>query len=635
MSQVTSCSLDCPDRCSLLARVEAGGVHLRGDPEHPLTRGFTCAKIRRYPARLTSPHRIREPWVRTGDQFRQVTWEEALDAVCGALERARREDPATVLHVHGDGAKGASKAFVDYLFAALGARSTRGALCDAAGIAAIEADAGRLDMNDPRQIDQAEAIVLWGKHPRASSIHAAAQVASARRRGVAVIAVNPDPGAVASLADRVICPRPGTDRFLALAVAKLVLAADDARTPWERAANGEVYRALLEKHGVAELLDHSGVSPDEAGLLAALYSSTPRVATIVGWGIQRYAFGGENLRAVHALAFLAGTLGVPGGGLYYGVLSARHLPKPTPADAPAEALVLPTLAAELAQARPPVRFAWFTSSNLLNQGPDAKALREAFAAVETRVVVDGFWTETARQATVVLPAALWLEEEDLAGSCWHNAVGAVRRVVDPPEGCRTDFEIAREVGTRLGLELPYPTADAWLAACLPPGAPSLAEIRRQGWWEAPWPQVAWEQSFAHDDGKFRLLEAVSPEPPPDPQHPFRLLTLIRTGAMHSQLLPEEQPGALPVRLNAEAAARLGLEAGSPVRVASRQGELEGEVHLDPDLHPEAVACPRGGWLSLGHGVNEATAATLTDLGEGAAYYGTRVRIERVASRRLE
>jgi len=290
------------------------------------------------------------------------------------------------------------------------------------------------------------------------------------------------------------------------------------------------------------------------------------------------------------------------------------------------------LAEELARARPPIRVAWFTCSNLLNQAPDAKAVAEAFAAVEIRVVADAFWTETARRATVVLPSTLWLEEEDLAGSCWHARVGAVRRVVDPPPLCRTDFDIAAQVARRLGLGVPWRTVDDWLAACLPEGGESLEAVRRNGGWEAPEAEVAWIGGFGHADGLFRLLTSVSREPLPDPIHPWRLLTVIRATALNSQLLPEEQKASLPVRLHPQTARRLGLEPGSPVRISSAHGDLEAEVHLDPGLHPEAVACPRGGWLSLGQGVNEVTQAAATDTGGGAAFYGTRVRVEHVTGR---
>lgn len=628
MEVVTACTLDCPDRCAIRCRVEEGAVRLAGDPAHPYTRGFVCQKIRRYPARLRSPHRIREPWLRRGHHLAPATWDEALDAACAALDEVRRENPASLFFLRGNGSMGVSKTFGSYLFGLLGARGTAGSLCDAAGVAAVEADAGALRMNDPHEIDRAEAVVLWGKNPRASSVHCAAKVAQARRRGTPVLAVNPDRSAVASLADRVVGPRPGTDRFLALAVAKLLLAEGRRGPPWESAANRPAFEALLAAHGVDDLLAACDVRLADAKALAALYAGTPRVATIVGWGLQRHAFGCDNLRAVHALAFLAGTLGVDGGGLYYSVSSARHYRRPQPPPSGARDLVLPDLAAELGRADPPVRFAWLSGANPLNQAPDVKALAEAFAAVETVVCVEPFWTETARRAAIVLPPALWLEEEDLAASYWHRGVGAARRVVAPPEGCRTDFAILAEVARRLGVETPYATVDDWLAACLPPSTPDLAAVRERGWWLAEEPPVAWRGGFAHPDGRFRLLESLSPEPAPDPVHPLRFLTLVRPDAMHSQLLPEEQRAPLAVRIHPDTAARLGLEPGCAVRIASATGEIEGEAHLDPGLHPDAVACPRGGWVSLGLGVNEATEARPTDEGPGAAYYATRVRLER-------
>ncbi len=201
----TTCTLDCPDRCALLCRVTpsseiarpapqqaaappaAGRLARRGDPDHPFTRGFTCAKIRRYPGRLVAAERITQPHVRRGSagadrrsiatssDFEPVSWDEAMAMVAGALRAALADDPASVLLLRGAGSMGASKIFADWLFATLGARRTKGSLCDEAGGQAIALDCGALDMNDPAQIDAAEAIVLWGKHPRACSIHTAAR----------------------------------------------------------------------------------------------------------------------------------------------------------------------------------------------------------------------------------------------------------------------------------------------------------------------------------------------------------------------------------------------------------------------------------------------------------------------------
>ena len=649
----STCTLDCPDRCALLCRLHPAGVPagggaasstaarltLRGDPADPHTRGFTCAKIRRYPGRLVAGERITQPHVRrpgrsaahrgvgSPDEFVPVSWREAMDLVAHRLRAALAVDPASVLLLRGAGSMGASKIFADWLFATMGARRTKGSLCDEAGGVAVAMDCGALDMNDVSQIDGAEAVVLWGKHPRACSIHTAAQVVAARRRGVTVVAVNPDRGTMMNLADRVISVRPGSDRFLALAVAKLFLAGTTRAVPWEGAVGAEGFRALLDSWSVGALLAACEVSREDAEALAALYLSTPRVATISGWGLQRYDTGGESVRAIDALCFLAGTLGIPGGGFYFGIPSRRHLRPPLPAGGP-EPLSLPLLAAELEFATPPVAFVWIAGLNYLNQTMDAPRARAAFAAIPTVVAVEGFWTDTALTSTVVLPPALFLEEDDVVGSYWSNSLHAVRRVVDPPDGCRTDFEILQDLAARVAVEVPWRGLDQWLEALLPEAVGGLGQLRAAGRCRLEWPEVAWERGFAHQDGRFHLLNDLTPPCPADRagREDVLLLSLIRREAMHSQMLPGEQQDMIEVRLHPDTAEALGLADATRVRVVGASGEFPAALRLDPRLHPGIAACPRDGWICLERGANEATEPVPTDLGDGAAFYSSRVRI---------
>lgn len=648
----TTCALDCPDRCAVLVDrtdLQGGGLRLSGDPAHPFTKGLLCRKIHRYPDRLTSPRRIRNPWMRAGGRsgpFQPATWDEAMEAAVGAVTRARDEDPASVLAIRSMGSMGAGKDFADYLFGLLGARDVIGSLCDIAGIEAVKADAGSLSMNHPSEIDRAEVIVLWGKNPRASSIHTAAQIVKARRRGARVMAVTPDASGVRGLADHTIRVRPGRDRFLALAVAKLLL--PEVQPPWEQASGREEFETLLSRFSVADLVAACDVSEADARALAGVYAAGPRVATIVGWGVQRYATGGETVRLLHALSFLAGSLGREGGGFYFNVSSAgrfvemgRLLREAAAPQRTVPALRLPLLGTELPLAVPPVRVAWLTATNIVNQGPDSRALKAAFEGVETVVAVEAFWTETARTATIVLPPALWLEEEDVVGSTWTGELAAVHRIVAPPEGCRTDFEILQDLAARLGLSTAFRSLDDWLCARLPGGDHQLKELRAKGWTDSPGERVAWRNGFDHPDGRFHLRSSVTPasqaenrdgtdaETAIDAEHPLHLLTLIRREAMHSQMTPEEQALPLTLRLHPATAAAHLLEEGARVRIVGRTGALEGVLRLDPGLHEDAVACSRGGWIEHGLGVNVATEAVVTDLGDGAAYYSTMVHVEPV------
>src|SRR5208282_5362888 len=81
---------DCPDCCSVLATVENGrGVKLRGNPEHPVTRGFLCGKVAQYLEREYSPGRLLYPQRRVGakgeGRFERISWDEALDTIAGRL----------------------------------------------------------------------------------------------------------------------------------------------------------------------------------------------------------------------------------------------------------------------------------------------------------------------------------------------------------------------------------------------------------------------------------------------------------------------------------------------------------------------------------------------------------------------
>ncbi len=98
------CALDCPDACSLLIDIDTQnhGSRLRGNPDHPVTRGFLCAKVARYLEHEYSPARLLHPLRRTGakgePRFTRISWDEALDEIAGRLHAiAREHGPESIL----------------------------------------------------------------------------------------------------------------------------------------------------------------------------------------------------------------------------------------------------------------------------------------------------------------------------------------------------------------------------------------------------------------------------------------------------------------------------------------------------------------------------------------------------------
>jgi anaerobic selenocysteine-containing dehydrogenase len=91
-----ACPHDCPDTCATLVTVDATGraTRIQGNPDHPVTSGFLCAKVNRYLERTYHADRLTTPLRRVGPkgagQFEPCSWDEALTAIADRLNAIRR-----------------------------------------------------------------------------------------------------------------------------------------------------------------------------------------------------------------------------------------------------------------------------------------------------------------------------------------------------------------------------------------------------------------------------------------------------------------------------------------------------------------------------------------------------------------
>lgn len=635
MKFITACNLECPDVCSLWVEKQDGdSLKIRGNAEHPFTRGFTCVKVHRYQNRLRSAERITEPLLKTNGRFRSVSWDQALDICAEQIQKCRRE-PSSILHIPGDGAKGVLQLVPNYFFAKLGSSEIKGSLCDNAGIEACIEDFGSLETNDITDIVNAKAIVNWGKDLVRTSVHLTALVSQARKNGTKVITVSPGADSNERFSDRILRIRPGTDRFLAAAVLRLFLERNGIeQCVIDRTGNWKVFTELLERHSLEELIARCDVSREGIELLYGVYSKQKPVSTLMGWGLQRYRYGAESVRFINALAVLSGNVGSSGAGTYFNISSMRNFNASwaVPAQqSERRTLLLPAIGREILQAAdPPVKTIWVNGSNVVNQAPESRTTAQAFAQVPFKVVVDAFLTDTAQLADLVLPCALMFERDDIIGSFLHDYVNYARKVVDPPGEVRTDLQIMTELGRRLDPPILIREIDDCFSAALdsPHLDISLEALRERGFARAKRPPIAYAGlNFGHPDGKYRLPKALHEEPLPTPGFPLRLLTLIRKNATHSQILPEDQkiPPTVWIADDSPVLDSLLLDRG--VFLVSPLGKIQVEVKTAAGLHPEAVIYRRGDWMKCGGGANQLIAAQTTDLGDGTAFYSQCVRLE--------
>ncbi|MBW2059401.1 MAG: molybdopterin-dependent oxidoreductase [Deltaproteobacteria bacterium] len=632
---LTACTLDCPDGCSLLVETEAGLIRkIRGNPDHPYTDGYCCPKIRRFPRRLGSPSRLKTPLLKGDQGWESISWDEALSLCAEKIDGFRRE-PASILHLRGGGSKGVIKFAEDYFFARLGAsRVIPHGVCDSTGIEASIDDFGALRMNDPLDLLNARGIVVWGKGLGVSSIHMGGLVARARRRGAAVLSISPRAGENRRFSDRTVRLKPGTDRFLALAAAKVFLGRYGVLPGIEERSLGlERFKRLVEGHELRALSESCDVPVEEIERLAEFYRLHRPCATILGIGLQRYPHGAESVRAINALAFVTGNIGLSGGGAYYSVPSGENLNLGwVKSEGYRRSFPVASIGRSIMEAEnPPIRMVWVSMWNPVNQTPESLVLSQALGDTDFVVVVDPFLTDTADAADLVLPCSMMFEEEDLVGSWGHFYVNYAGRVVGPPPGVRSDLEILTDLGHRLDPPIRLESPDFYMQRSLesPFLDTTLEELRQRGTVRARRPFIAFEGGrFSHPDGKFRFLTEISPREPADSAYPLILLTLIRKEFLHSQILPEEHESLFPeVSVAPSTLADLGIKEGDHGRIVSTLGSMRVRFKSDAGLHPSAVVVGRGPWLKYGWGINRLVEGRFTDRPDGVAFYGQRVRVE--------
>ncbi|MFZ5427042.1 MAG: molybdopterin-dependent oxidoreductase [Thermodesulfobacteriota bacterium] len=648
---LTACTRHCGDGCSLLVqRRPDGSLSVRGNPDHPFTKGFLCAKTARFGERLDSPRRIVTPLIRQGGGFSEASWDEALGLIAAEISRLR-PTPERMLHIFYYASFGLLHQASRLLFGSLGASGFKGSPCLSAGIAAQIKDFGQMRQGPLAQVESARRIVNWGRNAGAQSVHLSAIIAKARKKGARVLSIHPgDPG-YGGLSDETIVIRPGTDRFLAAAALKLLVRRGHASMEaLARCKDAEMFLEFLDGLPMDALLAACGADMGQVRLLEGHYGGAGPAATLIGRGLQRYASGGENVRYIDALAMLSGNVGRDGGGVYFCRPDQGQAAWNWAAARPgcSRSFPIADIAASVEAADPPVEFVWVEGMNLVTQCPDSEGIARMLESRFT-VAVEPFMTDTARCATVILPPALMFECEDMVRNDAHQCVNHSAKAMEPRGTALPNFEIAARLGAMLSPPVAYPSPEAVMDRALREGklSASLEQLRREGFLELAVPATPWADGvFAHPDGLYRLPEGLASEAEPDAAHPLRLLSPVRRDHLLSQIPEEEQLSPPRVYLSPESAALAELLAASPgadaaalsgpdspepgcflpARLETALGSMEVRVGVLTGLHPEAVLYPRGDWLSRGGCVNRLIRPREADLGGQIAYYEERARL---------
>lgn len=664
MDHPSVCPLDCPDTCSLRIGVLEGRVtSLTGNPQHPVTRGFACVKMVRYPERQHHPERLRYPQVRLGakgtGRFARVSWDEALDLVAEKTRAAvARHGAESVLPYSYAGTMGlVERDHPLTFFRALGASELDWTICAATGGAGWSANYGPHKLaTDPEDVAHAKMIVLWGVDAARSNVHLMPFIQRAKRAGAFVLHVDPYRNATSLIADEQWQLAVGSDTAVALAMGHVILrdSLEDRDYLHAHARGLAAYREAVASWTPERAAAASGLDPERIEALARRFAEAGAAYLRVGYGMSRNEGGGNAVRAVSLLPALTGAWRHRGGGggistsgafeLGRGRSNGEHLLRPG-----VRHINQNHLASALHDlSDPPISKLFVFNSNPAAVAPDSSRVRSGLARADLfTTVLEHFQTDTADYADVLLPATTFLEHPDLYTAYGHYHLQWAEPVVAPEGEARPNIWVFAQLAERLGLrdESLYWSAETIARELLASGHPHLEGIHFEALREArslrlrlPEPFRPYANGGHHPDGKIAFdppPQVVTFEEQPSPAFPLRLISppgshLLNTSLGNLSSLREAAGGEPRMLVHPRDAARLALRSGERYQVVSAQGRIIRRIDVS-EAAREGVLVALGQWWPKlspdGRSLNDLTSERLTDLGAGSTFGNAVVRIE--------
>lgn len=605
-----------------------------------------------HPERLTKPL-VRKEGVAKGlnehfdpsdpsKMFREASWEEALEIACKGLRETRDTHGPSALAGFGS-AKGSNEEA--YLFQKL-VRTGFGTnnvdhctrLCHASSVAALLEGVGSGAVsNQVADVSEAEVIVVIGANPAGNHPVAATFMKNAVKAGKKLIVMDPRKTDMSRHADYMLQFKPDTDVAMLNAIMHTIVEEDLVDKQFVQARTEE-YEALVEnlKDFAPEKMEAvCGIEAKVLREVARIFAKASGSMIFWGMGVSQHVHGTDNARCLIALCMITGQIGRPGSGLHplrgqnnvQGASDAGLIPMMYPdyqrvdnveAKAKFESFWGTELddkpgltVVEIMEAilKDELHAMYIMGENPAMSDPNLNHARQALATLSHLVVQDLFLTETAAFADVVLPASGWAEKDGTVSNT-DRRVQMGRQAVDMPGDCKHDLWILQKIANGIGLDWQYESA-AEVYEEMRQAMPSITGIS----WERlqenhsvtypcadendPGQPVVFQEQFPTPSGKAKLVPAklIRADEQTDSDYPFVLMTGRQlehwhTGSMtrRSRVLSEVEPSPV-ITMNPDDLARLNIEAGAPVTVKSRRGEITAMARIDSGLSAGEIFIP--------------------------------------------
>lgn len=465
------CPHDCPDTCSMVYEVQDKKlIGVKGNKDHPMTRGGLCVKLQDYEKRHYHPDRLLYPMKRTGPkgskQFQRISWDEALDIIVTRWKTIINEYgseaimPNSYLGNQGlvHGLNGG-----DSFFARLGATVTERTFCGEGSCTAWLLTVGPTAGVDPESFIHSKFIIIWACNSVSTNLHHWHIVKEAQKKGAKIVVIDAYASKTAKEADWHICPKPGTDGALAMAMMHVIIKENLVDQDYvDQYTEGFPELAALAKERTPEWAEAiTGILAEDIRKLAREYATTQPSAIRIGVALEKSWGGGQTIRAVTCLPALTGAWRHVGGG----ILQFPVWEQPYKFDVICRPDLIPegtqvvnnlqlgrVLTGEV-KLKTPIKSMMCWNTNPVTQATESEKILEGLKREDLFLVsAEHFISDTAAYADILLPASMGAEQEDIILSWGHLYLTYNTKCVESPGEAIPNYEIFRRLAQRFGFE---------------------------------------------------------------------------------------------------------------------------------------------------------------------------------------
>lgn len=610
---------------------------------HPVNEGKVCPKGNFGYEFINREDRLTTPLIKENGEFREASWDEALDLVANKLKEVSDEDPNKV----GFYACARSPNENIYITQKL-ARVACGTqnvdhcarICHGPTVAGLATTFGSGAMtNGFDSIKEADYIFCIGSNNMEAHPLFGRKLIQAQKNGAKLVVLDPRYTPTAKIADEYVQFKTGTDVALMNAMIKVIIDNDlqDDEFIKNRTKGFDELKETVQKYDLETVSEITHIAPEVIEELAIEYAKADKAAIVYSLGITEHSHGADNVMSTANLAMLTGNIGREGTGVNplrgqnnvqgacdMGALPSDYVGYRKVADQettdwfneyygtnlpakPGLTLVEMMNAAHAGD----LKVLYIHGEDPVLSDADIKHTKEALANLDMLIVQELFMTDTAQCADVVLPAAGWGEQEGTFTN-GERRVQCLHKAQEPPEGAMLDWKIMEEIAVRMGVpreKFHYESAEEIfeeIREC----APIFAGMNHERL-DTPealhWPcpsvddpcqPLMHKDKFAHPDGLgiFQALEHRGPVEVPDEEYPLLLTTTRVLFHYHAAMtrrcktLDNEVKTGF-IEINTEDAKELGILNNEIVKASSRRGEIEIPARVTDDIKKGIVNIP--------------------------------------------